>query len=101
MPTRRLDDRIREICGQISAVGRDPHSTDQEVEILLKKLQEAIHEKVQRVRIIATNKLLQGNDADKQDRAKSLGRTARPLGQDRLTSAQPDFRSETTVFRNA
>ena len=77
MPTRRLDDRIREICAQISAVGRDPESTDQEVEILLQKLQEAIHQKVQRVRIIATNKLLQGNDADKQDRRSRLDE---PLG---------------------
>ena len=74
MPTRRLDDRIREICAQISAVGRDPHSTDEEVEILLQK---AIHQKVQRVRIIATNKLLQGNDADKQDRRTRLDE---PLG---------------------
>jgi 2',3'-cyclic-nucleotide 2'-phosphodiesterase (5'-nucleotidase family) len=77
MPTRRLDDRIREICAQISAVGRDPHSTDQEVEILLQKLQEAIHQKVQRVRIIASNKLLQGNDADKQDRRTRMDE---PLG---------------------
>jgi hypothetical protein len=72
MPSRRLDDRIREICAQIAAVGRDPRSTDQEVEILLQKLQEAIHQKVQRVRIIASNKLLQGNDADKQDRRSRL-----------------------------
>ena len=72
MPTRRLDDRIREICAQISAVGRDPHTTDQEVEILLQKLLDAIHQKVERMRIIATNKLLQGNDADKQDRRNRL-----------------------------
>jgi hypothetical protein len=77
MPTRRLDDRIREICAQISAVGRDPDSTDQEVEILLQKLLSAIHKKVERMRIIATNKLLQGNDADKQDRRSRLDE---PLG---------------------
>ena len=47
------------------------------MEILLQKLQEAIHQKVQRVRIIATNKLLQGNDADKQDRRTRLDE---PLG---------------------
>lgn len=77
MPTRRLDDRIREICTQISAVGCDPHSTDQEVEILLQKLLEAIHRKVERMRIIASNKLLQGTDADKQDRRSRLDE---PLG---------------------
>ena len=77
MPTRRLDDRIREICAQISAVGRDPQTTDQEVEILLQKLLDAIHQKVGRMRIIATNKLLQGNDADKQDRRSRLDE---PLG---------------------
>ena len=72
MHTRRLDDRIREICAQISAVGRDPDSTDQEVEILLQKLLSAIHKKVERMRIIATNKLLQGTDADKQDRRNRM-----------------------------
>ena len=77
MPTRRLDDRIREICAQISAVGRDPESSDQQVETLLQQLLEAIHQKVGRVRIIATNKLLQGNDADKQDRRSRLDE---PLG---------------------
>jgi hypothetical protein len=77
MPTRRLDDRIREICAQISAVGRDPHSTDKEVEILLRKLLQAIHQKVVRMRIIAGNKLLHGNDADKQDRRN---RVNEPLG---------------------
>jgi hypothetical protein len=77
MHTRRLDDRIREICAQISAVGRDPQTTDQEVEILLQKLLDAIHQKVGRMRIIATNKLLHGNDADKQDRRSRLDE---PLG---------------------
>lgn len=67
-PTRRLDDRIREICAQIAAAGRDPGSTDQEVETLLQKLLDAIHRKVERMRTIAVNKLLQGNDANKEDR---------------------------------
>ena len=78
MHTRRLDDRIREICAQISAVGRDPHTTDQEVGILLQKLLDAIHQKVERMRIIATNKLLQGNDADKQDRRNRIDDTLGP-----------------------
>lgn len=68
IPTRRLDDRIREICARIAVAGRDPSTTDQEVEALLQKLMDAIHRKVERMRIIAVNKLLQGNDADKQDR---------------------------------
>ncbi len=81
MPSRRLDDRIREICAQISAVGGDARSTDEEVEILLQKLLQAIHQKVERVRIIATNKLLQGNDADKQDRRNRLDEPPRPNAQ--------------------
>lgn len=39
---------------------------------MLQELLQAIHRKVERMRIIATNKLLQGNDADKQDRRTGL-----------------------------
>jgi hypothetical protein len=68
MPSRRLDDRIREICAQLTAVGRDPTSTDEQVQLLLQHLMTAIHQKMERLRIIANNKLLQGVDADKSER---------------------------------
>lgn len=68
MYNRRLDDRIRQICGRIAAAGRNPQTQDGEVEDLLQELLEAIHQKVQRVRIIAVNKLLQGKDADTHER---------------------------------
>jgi hypothetical protein len=68
MPTRRLDDRIRQVCAAIAAAGRDPYTADGEVEYLLQDLLDAIHKKVERMRIIAANKLLQGNDANKTDR---------------------------------
>ena len=68
MPTRRLDDRIRSLCAQIAAVARDREVSEEEVSTLLQELLTAIHQKVNRVRIIAANKLLQGKDADKQDR---------------------------------
>jgi hypothetical protein len=68
MHSRRLDDRIRDICAQLTAVGRDPGSTDAEVEVLLQELLRAIHHKMERLRIIARNKLLQGADADNTER---------------------------------
>ena len=68
MPRRRLDDRIRYLCAQIAAAARNPEITEEEVASLLRDLLAAIHQKVNRVRIIASNKLLQGKDADKQDR---------------------------------
>jgi hypothetical protein len=71
MLARRLDDRIRHICAQIAAAGRDPLSTDKEVEALLQELLAVIHKKVERLRLIATRKLLQAEGADNQDRRKS------------------------------
>jgi exonuclease VII large subunit len=68
MPTRRLDDRIRSLCAEIAAVGRDPDVTNEDVAALLQDLLKAVRQKVERVRIIAANKLLQGKDADKSDR---------------------------------
>jgi len=70
MPTRRLDDRIRDLCAEIALAGRDPHTTYEQMEALLSDLRAAIQEKVARVRRIAANKLLQGEDADKEDRRK-------------------------------
>jgi hypothetical protein len=71
MLARRLDDRIRYICAQIAAAGHDPLSTDKEVEALLQELLAVIHKKVERLRIIATRKLLQAEGADNPDRRKS------------------------------
>lgn len=68
MHSRRLDDRIRDICGKVTAVGRNSASADEEVEALLQDLLRAIHHKMERLRIIARNKLLQGADADNTER---------------------------------
>lgn len=68
MPTRRLDDRIRDLCAQIAGAARDHNITDEEASALLQDLRAAIRQKVERVRIIAANKLLKGKDADKSDR---------------------------------
>jgi hypothetical protein len=53
VPSRRLDDRIRELC---TAITRTP---DAEVEPLLRELQSAIREKIEAVRKIASEQLLQ------------------------------------------
>lgn len=68
MPTRRLDDRIRQICADLAVAGRDPRIKDEEVESLLEELRASIQKKVQSLRAVAARKLLQGKDADLKDR---------------------------------
>lgn len=68
MPTRRLDDRIRQICAELADAGRDSKTGDEEVELLVVELRTAIQKKVQSLRTIAARKLLPGKDADLKDR---------------------------------
>lgn len=68
MPTRRLDDRIREICAELAVAGRDARIKDEDVELLLQDLRDAIQKKVQTLRNVAVRKLLQSKDADLKDR---------------------------------
>jgi hypothetical protein len=54
MPSRRVDDRIRNLSDQlVGARGED-------LEIILARLLAAIHEKMERLRGLATNRLLGG-----------------------------------------
>ena len=68
MPTRRLDDRIREICTQLAAAEHDPKVSDEALDALLRDLRSAIHKKVETVRANAARKLLHIKDADLKDR---------------------------------
>ena len=56
MPSRRLDDLIRDLCAKIVTAPED------EQEIIQKELQSAIREKVDRLRKMAADKLLDGRD---------------------------------------
>jgi hypothetical protein len=53
VPSRRLDDQIRELCARAVS---DPH---EDTEAILKELQDAIREKIMRLRRIAANKLVE------------------------------------------
>lgn len=68
MPSRRIDDRIRQICAQLATAGRDPTISDEELELLLHQLRAAIHKKVETLRVVAARKLLQTKDAHLKDR---------------------------------
>jgi len=54
MPFRRLDDRIRRLSDQVIDASRD------EVEEILPKLLDAIHEKMERLRDLTMNRFLGG-----------------------------------------
>jgi hypothetical protein len=54
MHSRRLDDRIRHLCAQVS------EASNGELEAILQELLAAIHEKIERLRCIAANQLLAG-----------------------------------------
>jgi hypothetical protein len=52
MHTRRLDDRIRHLCAQVT------EASNGELEAILQELLSAIHEKIERLRTMAANQLL-------------------------------------------
>jgi hypothetical protein len=62
MHTRRLDDRIRKLCAQIT------EASDGELEAILQDLLGAIHEKIERLRSLAASQLL-GRKPAKERRA--------------------------------
>ncbi len=64
MPTRRLDDRIRELCDKAGAAANTPHPDHGHLESILQQLLGAIHEKVERIRTLAAKKLLQPTDVE-------------------------------------
>ena len=61
--SRRLDDRIRELCARI-AVTKNP----EEVHLILPELRNAIHEAVERLRIRAVAVLTRSPDIPKERR---------------------------------
>ena len=67
MPKRRLDDRIRELCAKVGAASNRPDLRHAEMEALLQELLGAIHQKVERIRILAAKKLLQPADTESKD----------------------------------
>jgi hypothetical protein len=54
MHSRRLDDRIRYLCAQVT------EASNGELEAILQELMGAIHEKMERLRCLAANQLLAG-----------------------------------------
>ncbi len=52
MHTRRLDDRIRHLCVQVT------EASNEELEAILQDLLAAIHEKIERLRSLAASQLL-------------------------------------------
>ena len=50
MPLRRLDDQIRHLSDQVSS------ASNSELEVILPKLLDAIHEKMERLRVLAANR---------------------------------------------
>jgi hypothetical protein len=75
MLKRRLDDRIREFCTQVSASPTEHAGRTSEIDAPLQGLLDAIHEKVIRLRTLAAQKLLAGNglgEAQKERRIDHL-----------------------------
>ena len=62
MHTRRLDDRIRHLCAQVT------EASTEEVEAILQELLGAMHEKIERLRSFAASQLL-GRKPAKERRA--------------------------------
>ena len=84
MPTRRLDDRIRELCDKAGAAANSPHPDDGHLESILQQLLSAIHEKVERIRALAAKKLLQPTEVE-EPRKRIVG----PDSADRRSCVSP------------
>ena len=67
VPSRRLDDRIRELCVQVVT------APDREKGALLKELRAAISEKIGRLRKLAAGKLLGGSNGHGERRTNDGG----------------------------
>lgn len=77
MPTRRLDDRIRELCAEISKTPTGAGPLSPKVEATLQELKKAIHEKTERIRGLAAEKLLQTSISDQNEKPRNERRAAR------------------------
>lgn len=68
MPTRRLDDHIRKLCGEIAKTPTGSGPLSPEMEATLQELLKAIHEKTERIRSLAAKQLLQPADQNEKPR---------------------------------
>jgi hypothetical protein len=66
MHSRRLDDRIRYLCTQVTG------ASNGELEAILQELLSAIHEKMERLRGLAANRLLAGHRTKERRATPSL-----------------------------
>lgn len=66
MPTRRLDDRIRQLCAEIAKTPAGAGPLSAEMEAILQELLGAIHEKTERLRSLAAKKLLPTKDKNEE-----------------------------------
>ncbi len=72
MHTRRLDDRIRDLCAQVAAASKTDLSSG-ELDGILQDLLCAVHEKIERLRSLAAKHLIgrepitERRDAPRQD----------------------------------
>ncbi len=66
IPTRRLDDRIRQLCAEIAKTPAGSGRLSPEVEATLQELLGAIHEKTERLRSLAAKKLLPTKDKNEE-----------------------------------
>jgi predicted transcriptional regulator len=58
MPTRRLDDRIRELSAKVAEISRGGDTRSEDVEATLHELLAAIRQKIERLRSMAATKLV-------------------------------------------
>jgi hypothetical protein len=84
VPSRRLDDRIRDLCALIVSTPKDAH------ESVVKDLQTAIHQKVETLRMIAAKRFFGAPTSKTADQAqmKQMA-SARPLDPSNLASFRP------------
>jgi hypothetical protein len=67
MPTRRLDDRIRQLCAELAKTPAGSGPLSPEVDATLQELLAAIHEKMERLRKLAVRKLLKTTDKNAEE----------------------------------
>jgi len=65
VPSRRLDDRIRELCSKALT------APDSELDAILSSLQSALHDHNARLRKLAAKKLVRAENGQPQDRRRS------------------------------
>lgn len=73
MPSRRLDDRIRELCVQVV------NAPENHKEEIIRQLQSAISEKIGRLRTMTARKLLGGGNNHRDRRSAASNGHGAPI----------------------